>query len=87
MSDWTHDFHDFSRNVSEIDGDHDEFDLLLVSHDSRVERPREDVSLRSEFRTRLLSSHSSSRDLGRLASRMPYLERSSLRYTKSFYMM
>ena len=30
MSDWTHDFHDFSRNVSEIDGDHDEFDLLLL---------------------------------------------------------
>ena len=40
MSDWTHDFHDFSRNVSEIDGDHDKFDFLLVSHDYRVERPK-----------------------------------------------
>ena len=43
MNDWTHDFHDFSRNVSEIHGDHDEFDLLLVSHDSRVERPMEGI--------------------------------------------
>ena len=39
----------FHQNISEIDGNNDEFDLLLVSHESRVERPREDVSVQSEF--------------------------------------